>query len=182
MFIKKYLKKVLPNTERIANDSSFSRINHYLLNPVLWHINRRSIAKGAAIGLFMAFVPLPMQMLLAAILAILFRANLPISVALTWITNPFTFIPINYFIYKVGELFVSNGNNHPVMDLEFKGKSWQDIVNQLVQQLHNVGKPFLVGLPIVAIGSSILGYFGVRLVWRLSIYWRTKKKSPYSAH
>ena len=116
-------------------------------------------------------------MLMAAILAILLRANLPISIALTWITNPFTFVPINYFIYKVGAFFVSNGNYHVIMDFEFKGKSWHDIANQFLQWLHSVGKPFLVGLPIVAISSSVLGYFGVQLIWRLSIYWRIKKKS-----
>jgi len=178
MLIKKYLKKILPNTERIANDSSLSRVSHYLINPLLWHINRRSVPKGAAIGLFIAFLPLPLQMLLAALLSIVFKANLPIAVVLTWITNPLTFLPINYFIYKVGELFVLNGGYHVVsnFDFEFENKSWGAIISQLSQWVHSAGKPFLVGLPIVAVSASILGYFGVRLMWRLSIYWRIRNR------
>jgi len=55
-----------------------------------------------AVGLFCAFVPLPIQMLLAAAAAIIFRVNLPISVGLVWITNPVTIPPMFYFCYKVG--------------------------------------------------------------------------------
>ncbi len=178
MLIKKYLKKILPNTERIANDSSLSRVSHYLINPLLWHINRRSVAKGVAIGLLIAFLPLPFQMLLAVLLSIFFKANLPIAVVLTWITNPLTFLPINYFIYKVGELFVLNGDYHVVsnFNFEFKNKPWGSIISQLLQWVHSAGKPFLVGFPIVAVSASVLGFFGVRLAWRLSIYWRLKNK------
>lgn len=176
MQIKKYLQKILPNTDRIANDAGLSKINRHLLNPVLWHINRRSIAKGVAIGLLIAFLPIPLQMLIAAILAVVLRANLPIAIAITWITNPITFFPINFFIYKVGELFVSNAGYHAIQDFEFKDKSWGNIANQFCQWLQSIGKPFLVGLPIVAISSSIIGYFLVQGIWRLSFYYRIKNR------
>ncbi len=177
MLIRKYLKRMLPDAKRLANDSSLSRISHYLLKPQLWHINRQSIARGTAIGVFMAFLPLPMQMLIAAMLAILFNANLPIAVALTWITNPITFLPINYFIYKVGRLFVQNGGGyHAIKDFEFTDRSLHDIAGQVVEWLHSVGKPFLVGLPVVAICSSIAGYCLVHFIWRLSFYCRIKNR------
>jgi uncharacterized protein (DUF2062 family) len=50
------------------------------------------------VGLFCAFIPVPFQMLLAAPSAIIFSANLPVSIALVWITNPITMPPIFFFL------------------------------------------------------------------------------------
>lgn len=44
--------------------------------------------RGLAVGAFYAFVPFPWQMLLAAITALWLRFNLPVAVAMVWITNP----------------------------------------------------------------------------------------------
>lgn len=171
------LRKLLPDAKRFKQDSGLSRIQGHLLNPLLWHINRKSITRGVAIGLLIAFVPLPAQMLLAAILAICFTANLPIAIALTWITNPLTFLPINYFIYKVGQLILHDVSTyHVVPDFEFSAKTWQDIIQQFLQWLHSAGKPFLVGLPVVAISASIIGYVLVHVMWRLAIYWYVRKR------
>lgn len=71
----------------------------------LFHFNRKSVAKGAAIGLFINFLPIPLQPVWALVLAIFCRANIPIAVSLTWINNPVTFIPINLFIYTIGSYF-----------------------------------------------------------------------------
>ncbi|MFS9598796.1 DUF2062 domain-containing protein, partial [Klebsiella variicola] len=53
-------------------------------------MNRHSVARAMAVGLFAAFIPIPLQMLLAAILAIVVRGNMPIAVSLVWLTNPIT--------------------------------------------------------------------------------------------
>ena len=170
--IVKYLKKILPDPNRFTHESGLKSVRGYLLNSLLWQINRKSIAKGVAIGLLIAFVPLPFQMLFAALLAICFSANLPIAVVLTWITNPLTFLPINSFIYKVGQWILHDTSYyHTLPVFDFSGKSWSDIIQQFFQWMHVAGKPFLVGLLVVAISASILGYTLVQLVWRLAIYW-----------
>jgi uncharacterized protein (DUF2062 family) len=181
---KKKLKKWLPNAERFAKDSSLSKIRHHLFNPLVWHINRHSIAKGTAIGLLIAFVPLPMQMLLAAFLSIMLRANLPIAVALTWVTNPFTFLPINFVIFKVGEFVLNDHSAYYVMQsFQFKDKSWHDIATQFISWLQSIGKPYLIGLPVVAVSLSIIGYFTVGTAWRIAIYQRLKyRKKRHKAH
>jgi uncharacterized protein (DUF2062 family) len=173
MRIIRRLKRWLPDVKRLGQEPGLSRIQGYVLNPLLWQFNRKSVARGAAIGLFIAFLPLPLQMWVAAILAIVFIANLPIAIALTWVTNPFTFLPINYFIYKVGQLIIHDGSSyHIVSDFKFSGQSWQNALQQFFHWLHTVGKSFLVGLPVVAIGGSIIGYTFVQVMWRLVIYWR----------
>lgn len=73
-----------------------------LHNPNLWHFNRRSVANATAIGLFCAYLPMPFEMLAAALGAILFNGNLPLAVAWVWISNPVTWIPLYTPAYLLG--------------------------------------------------------------------------------
>ena len=41
-----------------------------------------------------ALLPLPIQTLLALLTAVLFRANLPVTIVAVWISNPLTMIPL----------------------------------------------------------------------------------------
>ncbi|AEG31528.1 DUF2062 domain-containing protein [Thiomicrospira cyclica] len=68
----------------------------------LWRPNRNAFAKAGFVGAFCAFIPVPLQMPLAAIIAYFAKANIPFSVALAWITNPVTMWPIWTFGYLVG--------------------------------------------------------------------------------
>ena len=77
---KKLLKKLFPNLDSIRNSQSLEMFGHAGREPNLWHLNCRSVSRAVAVGLFCAFVPIPGQMVLAAALAIILRANIPISV------------------------------------------------------------------------------------------------------
>ena len=99
---KKFIQRLLPDPRKIKGAGSLRIFGDLIHDPNYWHLNRRSASGAFAIGLFVAFVPLPMHMLIAAALAILTRVNLPLSVALVWITNPLTMGPFMYASYKVG--------------------------------------------------------------------------------
>ncbi|MDN5848735.1 MAG: DUF2062 domain-containing protein [Nitrococcus sp.] len=99
---RQFLKQHLPNVDKVLARRELRPLGRLLDDPYLLHLNRRSVAGGVACGLFVAFIPLPGQMLMAAMLAILLRANLVISVALVWITNPITMPPFFYLSYIVG--------------------------------------------------------------------------------
>ena len=91
------------------------------MQPNLWHINKKSVSRGFAIGAFCAFLPIPGQMILAAFLSITFAANIPISLVLTWITNPITFTPIFYFAYKIGKI-IFDGRKAIGIEVKIKNK------------------------------------------------------------
>lgn len=55
-----------------------------------------------AVGVFTSFLPLPGQMVIAALLALWLRCNLPLSIILVWISNPITMPAIFYSTYKLG--------------------------------------------------------------------------------
>ncbi len=100
--MKDRLRKLIPSRDKLREFSALRPVAHLLNRPELWHLNRRGVSGAAFVGLFSAFIPVPSQMLLAAIIAIYVRVNLPISVALVWITNPITIPPMIYGSYRVG--------------------------------------------------------------------------------
>lgn len=172
-----WLKKWLPKKNQVKNHKSLRPFQRFLREPNLWQLNKQSIARGVAVGLFIAFIPLPFQMLLAALSAVLLKANLPIAIVLTWITNPITFVPINYFTYWVGNLIL----RQPVSEISFSQFNWTftnfaELWSSFIIWISQFGKAFFVGLPIVSLGSAILGYLLVNLIWLGATFFHLKIK------
>lgn len=164
---RRFFKRILPDHARVREHKALQFFGTLLHDPNLWHLNRRSAAGAFAIGLFMAFVPIPFQMAAAAALAILFRVNLPIAVALVWITNPLTMPPIFYSLYKLGAWVLDT----PPMLFHFE-LSW----DWLVTDMRHIWKPFLLGCLIMSTTSAIAGYVAIRVIWRISIVLRMKER------
>lgn len=154
---RRLFKRYMPNPEMIREHKSLRFLGTLLHDPNLWHLNRHSVARAMAAGLFAAFIPAPMQMLLAACLAIPIRANLPISVGLVWLTNPFTMPPIFYCTYKMGSWLLGI----PPMELPDE-LSWEWISGELAI----VWKPFLLGSIVTGTLLAALAYGTTMLYWR----------------
>ncbi|MCD6151027.1 MAG: DUF2062 domain-containing protein, partial [Deltaproteobacteria bacterium] len=89
--------------------------------------NPATIARGFAVGIFVAFSPLlGLHTFLAIFLAFLVRGNRLASLLASWICNPLTMIPILYFDFKVGEILLSTSipfpeNIHTLKDIIYAG-------------------------------------------------------------
>ncbi len=70
-----------------------------LLNRALWQPCRDTVAGGISIGLFFAMMPMPMQTIAAAAIAVRSRVNVPFAVAACFVSNPLTepFIRVSQF-------------------------------------------------------------------------------------
>ena len=157
---KKIIKRLIPDHQAIKDNKYLKIFGDLLHNANLWHLNRHSVAKAFAVGLFFAFIPVPFQMVLAAGGAILFHANLPLSVALVWLTNPLTMPVIFYSCYLVGTLLLGV----PEQEFAFDA-SWQWVV----ESLSTIGPAFLVGCGFLAVIFATLGYLGIQSLWRYSV-------------
>ena len=157
----------MPDPNKIRDNQSLQCLGSWLHNPNLWHFNRRSVSGAFAVGLFMAFVPVPFQMLLGAIGAILFSVNLPISVALVWISNPITMPPMFYGAYLIGAAAL----NTPATEVEFE-LSWDWLATGFVA----IWQPFLFGCFIVGSTLSLTSYVIIRLLWRWHIVQHIKER------
>ena len=74
----------------------------FFLQPI-WVLNRKQVAGGLGLGVTLAFVPLPIQMLLCVPLSIILRVNLPAALGAVWLSNPLTAGPIFFFALRVGQ-------------------------------------------------------------------------------
>lgn len=154
---KTALKKFLPDPEIIKNHKSLQFLGDKLHDPNFWHLSRRSISMAFAVGLFTAWMPLPGQMAIAAALAFYCRANLPVSVALVWVTNPLTMPPMFYFAYRLGLW---------LLERPAPGKNFEFSLAGVMSGLGHTWEPFLLGCLILAMLCAASGYFGVTYLWR----------------
>jgi len=165
---KSVLKKFMPDPDVIKNHKSLQFLGDKLHDPNFWHLNRRSIATAFAIGFFAAWIPLPGQMAIAAVLAFYCRANLPVSIALVWLTNPVTMPPLFYFAYRVG-LFVMG---RPTTDNNFEFS-----LDGMKSGLGLTWEPFLLGCFVMGALCSIISYALVNYFWRYHVAkkWAARK-------
>lgn len=173
--IAKWLKKQLPNKDSIANQGHLSRFGSFVHNPKLWSFGRSSVARGLGIGVFAAFIPLPIQTIVAVALSILCMGNIPLAIAATWISNPITFIPFNILIYETGHAILRDSSQTFTTQSMNLTIDWHDLYGTLVHWVQSLGKPFLVGVPVVAILGGLLVYLCVDIAWEVSLYFSRRK-------
>ena len=165
---KRFIKRFIPHHDSIREHKNLRLIRPLLNDPNLLHLNRRSVSGAFYVGLFFAWVPVPFQMLLAAIVSIFVRVNLPISMALVWVSNPLTMPPLFYFAYKVGAWIMNEKPVHIQFELSF---AW------LTESLGAIWQPFLLGCFIAGVFSSVVGGLAVRWLWRFHVVqtWKERK-------
>ena len=163
------LRRLIPSRNKLREFSALRPVAHLLNRPELWHLNRRGVSGAAFVGLFSAFIPVPSQMLLAAIIAIYVRVNLPISVALVWITNPITIPPMIYGSYRVGAWVLGTD----VADLQVElSLDW------VLANFVAIGKPLFVGSVICGLVAGSIGFTASHFIWRNRVMrqWRKRRR------
>lgn len=166
---KKTLKALVPSHAKVREIKALQILGDWVYASNLWHINRYSASMAFFVGLFIAFMPIPGQMIAAALLAVLFRCNLPLSISLVWITNPVTMPAIFFLSYKVGAMIV----DVPLKDVEFELS-----IYWLSHSLGTIWKPFLLGCLICGLFFGCLGYFVISQLWRWRVahHWHQRKR------
>ncbi|TQV77298.1 DUF2062 domain-containing protein [Aliikangiella marina] len=166
---RKIIKRYLPDPDSIKDNRFLKVFGKLIHDPQLWHLTRFSVGHAFLVGLFCAFIPVPFQMLLAAGGAVIFRANIAISVALVWVTNPLTMPFIFGFAYLVGVWTLREESTEFQFEL-----SW----DWLSSNLSAIWEPFLLGCLICGTVAALLGYAGIRLFWRLHVLsaWQERVK------
>lgn len=160
--LKKFIKRVTPSASQIRNNRFLKRFGKYLNAEHLWHINRNQVALSLSIGVFIAFIPLPGHMIVAALLAILLRANLPVAIASVWVSNPFTMLPMYGFGYFLGAHILG------ISMEEIQFNTWKVILD--------FWQPLFLGCVILGAVTALMANILLRMVWMYSVNRRWQKR------
>jgi len=125
--------------------------------------NRRMVSKGVFIGLFIAFIPMPMQMALVIAMMPFFKFNVPIALAMCWLSNPFTMAPMYYVEYMTGSFLLGSEPLNVEMTVEWFSENIDDIFIALYS-----------GAFFYSLSISSFVYYLVNYFWKSSVH-RDKK-------
>lgn len=157
--LKDWLSSNLPDRDALLARRWLRPFAHRLAHPSLWHFNRWSVARGLALGLFVGIlIPLG-QIVLAALVALTFRANLLVAAAATLVSNPFTFPAIYFAAYRTGQRVLGDG---PAAGSE-------SALPESMTWLLQISGPTALGLFLFASLSALAGYGAVHFAWRLHV-------------
>lgn len=138
----------------------------------LWRFTRRSVPRGVAVGLLVGiFALIPgIQIVGAALMCVPFRANIPISAAMTFLSNPATTPLILAASIYVGNRFGFHADMATFHALYERGASLRDWSNWL---LSDAAPALVFGLLLISVVSAIIGYAISSVVWR---WWQARKR------
>lgn len=164
---RKFFRRFMPSADRVLENRWLRRAFGPLLHrPNLWRLNRTSVSRAFAIGLFWFVMPMPLQTVPAAACAIRWRANLPLSIGLTWISNPLTLPPLMYAAYRLGRWVLRRPAPAGVTP------TW----DWLKSNLEDAWLPLGLGSLMIATACAACGYFAVRLLWTWNVGRRLRQR------
>lgn len=163
-------RRFLPEPHAVRDHRALRWLGPLLHHPRLWHVNRRGIAMGLALGVFFGLLIPVAQILFAVIAALVLRANVPAAVGSTLITNPITFAPLYYAAYHLGSWMLGDAAV-PVSEgsLERVAEQTATGLGLWMNKLGTIGVPLALGLLTLAVTISLTLYFAVHWVWRARI-------------
>lgn len=156
--IRKALKKIT------KSDKLKAFIKKSKVPPEFLQANRKMISRGVFLGVFIAFIPMPMQMALVLAFMPMFRFNVPIALAMCWLSNPFTMPPMYYIEYLTGSFFLGSEIGEVHMTLEWFSDNLDDIFI-----------PLYLGTLFYSIVGSFSAYWAVNHFWKKSVLEDKKK-------
>ncbi|WP_374521344.1 DUF2062 domain-containing protein [Hydrogenophaga sp.] len=178
--LKRRLRALLPDPERLQQNRWLRWLGPALQRRHLWHFSRKGVALGVALGVFFGLLIPVAQIPAAATGAVVLRANLPMAVASTLVTNPVTFAPVYLAAYQIGRLVLGEDAAPAAQDDAARAPAVlatepaQDA--SWLARLGSVGKPLVVGLGILAVGCGALVYVLISAGWALRVRWKRRRQ------
>lgn len=163
-----FFRKITPHRETLRNHWALKPFSRFFGDPRLWSLQRRTVTPAFGAGLAICFVPLPIHIPLAALVAIFCRIHIPTIMVTLILVNPFTVVPAYLLAYKVGVIVT----DAPPLAFQFE-LSW----DWLAKGLGPIWKPFLVGCAVTGALFGLVGYVLLDVLWRYNVRKRYRERA-----
>jgi uncharacterized protein (DUF2062 family) len=167
-----------PTRESLEQIGWLRPFAHRIFEPSLWRFTRRSVPRGVALGVLVGvLVMIPgLQVIAAVLLALPCRANVPIAVGMTFLSNPATAPFILYFSLLVGHRFL-----HSTAGLERMAAMVSEgagVAEWAAWAASSAAPALVAGLLVVAVISASVGYLLASFLWRAWVLrkWRLRAR------
>ena len=130
----------------------------YKIPPSLLSVNRHAVSKAVMIGLFVAFIPMPLQAFPILMMRFVVRFNVPIAVAMILITNPLTMPFVYLGEYKIGAFILGSESISPELSL-----AW------FQHHIGDIAAPLYTGTLVMSTVVSVSAYCLIQRLWIHSV-------------
>ena len=165
------LRQYLPTRAAMTAHPWLRPMATRLLDPQLWRLQHEAVARGVAVGTFWAFVIPVAQIVVATAHCTWWRANIPVAAAMTMMTNPLTIGFWLWLAYKLGVLVLGE-----------PGLAAHAPSTGALAWVAEFGWPTMLGMGLFAVGGAAMGYFSVKLVWRLRVLFKRRRSQHARLH
>lgn len=176
---RQWCARNLPTRESVEGVRWLRPIAHVVLRSDLWRFHRRSVPRGVALGLVVGiFLMIPgLQMIGAVLISLPFRANIPLAVGMTFLSNPLTTPFILLASLGIGnKLLGLHADVSTFVTLLKEHASLRDYVNWLFS---DAAPALLGGLAVISLAAGLVGYFLAMFLWQ---WWIRHKWRHRAAH
>ena len=177
--VMNWIRRNSPTREELLESRFIRPFAHRVAHSHLWRFTRTSVRRGTALGLFVGiFFLIPgVQILGVALLALPFRANIPIGAAMTFLSNPVTTPLILAASVWLGSfLFGLHTNVSNLYILYDEGASLVEWWDWFTANAGTALLGGLAGLFVISAVSAVVGYVLASVIWDnwIRLRWRRK--------
>ncbi len=144
------------------------KIRDKLHEAIRGETNEKALAAGFAVGVFFSFTPLvSLHMVLALLVAIIFRLSKVAAMAGAWVNNPYTMPFVFYACFRLGKW---------LLNVHIPTPAFADLnLATILKVARPYAAPLFLGTTVVGLLAALLAYV---IVYRIAV--RVKSARPRS--
>lgn len=143
------------------------RIRAKLHEAIREESNEKALAAGFAVGVFFSFTPLvSLHMVLALLVAVIFRLSKVAAVAGAWVNNPYTMPFVFYACFRLGKR---------IMGVHIPTPAFDEVrLATILSTAKTYAAPLFLGTTIVGVLAAVLAYV---IVYRIAVRLKSARHS-----
>jgi uncharacterized protein (DUF2062 family) len=164
---RRFFRKFAVKRHHVGDSWFLAPFQHLLHDTRLWGTRRRTVVPAFALGLFIAFMPFPGHIAMAALLSLALRINIPVAVVASFVSNPLTMYPMYYGAYRLGRSLL-NTDSIPF--------NFELSIDWVTHTFVTIWQPMMLGCLLLGAGAALIGYIALDALWRSSLHDYKKRK------